>query len=308
MPTVQQLRYLVAVADTLHFRRAAEICNVTQPTLSAQLRQLELRLGIVLVERNRSRVLMTAVGADIAERARRVLREVEDIRQAARHGRAPLTGTLRAGVVQSLGSYLFPLIAPELHASYPGLKLYIREGLPDPLLRQLETGALDFLFYPLPLDRADIETVAIFDEPLIVVTPRDHPLAAKAEVARSDLKGETLLTLEAGHRLYEQLSALAQEFEAHVSHDYEGTSLDTLRQMVAMGMGVSLLPALYVRSEVARESLVVARPIAGVPPSRVVGIAWRRGTARAEEFRTIASLAAQVLARDVPEVTVLLTD
>ncbi len=306
MPSLQQLRYLVAVADTLHFRRAAELSHVTQPTLSAQLKELELRLGVTLVERSRSRVLLTPVGADIAERARRVLRDVEEIRVAAQRGQRPMAGTLRTGVVQSLGSYLFPLIAPEIHTAHPDLRLYIREGLPEALLRQLETGALEVLFYPLPIDRGDIETVAIFEEPLLAVIPRDHPLALQQSIARHQLKGETLLTLEPGHRLYEQMRALAEEFEAEVSHDYEGTSLDTLRQMVAMGMGLSLLPALYVRSEVARETLVTARPIDGLQPARTVGMAWRRGSAHAEEFRTLARLTARVLDRDVPEVRVVL--
>lgn len=308
MPSLQQLRYLVAVADTLHFRRAAELSHVTQPTLSAQLKELELRLGVTLVERNRSRVLLTPIGAEVVDRARRVLREVDEIRQTAQRGQRPMSGTLRAGVVQSLGSYLFPLIAPDLHDTYPDLRLYIREGLPETLLRQLEAGTLDFLFHPLPIDRRDIETVTIFDEPLMVVMPRDHPLAAGASVDRRRLKGETLLTLEPGHRLYEQMRALAEEFEAELSHDYEGTSLDTLRQMVAMGMGLSLLPALYVRSEVARETLVTARPIAGTPPSRTVGMAWRRGTAHTEEFRRLARLAARVLRRDAPEVRVTFSD
>jgi LysR family hydrogen peroxide-inducible transcriptional activator len=140
----------------------------------------------------------------------------------------------------------------------------------------------------------------------MVVMPRDHPLTSEATIDRRRLKGETLLTLEPGHRLYEQMRALAEEFQAELSHDYEGTSLDTLRQMVAMGMGLSLLPALYVRSEVARETLVTARPIAGTAPVRVIGMAWRRGTAHADEFRTLAQLTARVLRRDAPEVEVVL--
>jgi LysR family hydrogen peroxide-inducible transcriptional activator len=308
MPSLQQLRYLVAVADTLHFRRAAELSHVTQPTLSAQLKALEDRLGVTLVERNRSRVLLTPLGADLAERARRILRDVEDFREAARTGRAPMAGTLRTGVVQSLGSYLFPLIAPDMHATYPELRLYVREGLSDALLRQLETGTLEVLFHPLPIDRGDIEAVPIFEEPLLAVIPREHSLATQERIARHQLKGETLLALEPGHRLYEQMRALAEEFQAEISHDYEGTSLDTLRQMVAMGMGLSLLPALYVRSEVSRETLVTALPIEGHPPSRTVGMAWRRGTAHAEEFRELARLTARVLARDVPEVRVVLPE
>jgi LysR family transcriptional regulator, hydrogen peroxide-inducible genes activator len=305
MPSVQQLRYLVAVADALHFRRAAEAVNVTQPTLSAQLRELELRLGVQLVERTRARVVMTPVGADIAARARRILAEIADIRDLARGAQRPLAGTIRVGIVQTLGPYLLPHVIPDLHEGLPDLRLYVREGLADPLIRQLEDGTIDLLFCPLPLFRADLVTVPLFREPLLVVLPRDHPLAGAEAIPRAALKGATILTLEPGHRLYEQVRALAVDFEAMVSRDYEGTSLDTLRQMVAMGLGISLLPALYVRSEVARETLVVARPLEGEQPARVIGMVWRKGSARDAEFRDLSQIVAGILTGRAPEVTVL---
>ena len=305
MPSLQQLRYLVAVADTLHFRRAAEAVNVTQPTLSTQLRELELRLGVQLVERTRSRVVMTPVGTEITARARRVLREVADIREIARGAQRPLSGTIRVGVVQSLGSYLLPHLIPDLHDGFPDLRLYVREGLADALIQRLEDGAIDFLFYPLPLVRADLVTVPLFREPLFIVLPREHRLAEAPEIRPEDLKGETILTLEPGHRLHEQVRALAEAYAARLSHDFEGTSLDTLRQMVAMGLGITLLPALYVRSEVAREKLVVARPMLGEPPSREIGMVWRQGSARDAEFRDLSQIVAGILTGRVPEVTVL---
>lgn len=302
MPTLQQMRYLVALADMKHFRRAAEVAHVTQPTLSMQLKELELRLGAQLVERSRSRVMLTPVGREIAARARRILSEVEDIREIARGSHHALGGTMRVGVVQSLGSYLLPHIVHDLHDTHPDLRLYVREGLPDALLSGLEEGTLDFLFYPLPLTRRDLVQRPLFIEPLLVVLPRDHALAAKPAVEPADLAGETILALEPGHRLYEQVRALADLYEAEVSHDFEGTSLDTLRQMVAMGMGISLLPALYVRSEVTREDLVVARPIRGTPPSRDIGMIWRRSSARDEELRELAGIVSAIMVRDVPEI------
>ena len=305
MPSLQQLRYLVAVADTLHFRRAAETVNVTQPTLSTQLRELELRLGVQLVERTRARVVMTPVGTEIAARARRILREVADIRDLALRAQRPLSGTIRVGVVQSLGSYLLPHLIPDLHDGFPDLRLYVREGLADALIQRLEEGAIDFLFYPLPLVRADLVTVPLFREPLLVVVPREHRLAGATGIRPEDLRGETILTLEPGHRLYEQVRALAEDYEAVLSHDFEGTSLDTIRQMVAMGLGISLLPALYVRSEVARENLVVARPMAGEQPSREIGMVWRQGSARDAEFRDLSEIVAGILTGRVPEVSVL---
>lgn len=303
MPTLQQMRYLTAVADTLHFRRAAEAVNVTQPTLSAQLKEMERRLGVQLVERSRARVILTPIGREIADRARRILREVEDIRDLARRTR-PLASTIRTGVVQSLGSYLLPLVVPDLHRDHPDLRLYVREDLPDDLLDRLENGSLDLLFYPLPLDRQDLVTIPLFSEPLRVVMPHDHRLAPREVIPPGELKGETILTLEPGHRLYDQVRSLAQAFEADLSHDFEGTSLDTLRQMVAMGLGISFLPALYVRSEVARESIVVDRPMRGPEPARLIGMVWRKGSAHQAEFEKLAGIIASILSRTAPEIDI----
>lgn len=305
MPTLQQMRYLVSVADTLHFRRAAEAVNVTQPTLSAQLKEMELRLGAQLVERSRSRVMLTPVGREIVDRARRVLRDVQEIRDLARISQRPLGDTIKLGVVQSLGPYLLPVIVPDLHESHPDLRFYVREALADTLLDQLESGALDLLFFPLPLDRGDLVTEPVFHEPLRVVVSQEHPLAQKDTINPADLCGETLLTLEPGHRLYDQVRHLSEMYQAELSHDFEGTSLDTLRQMVAMGMGITLLPALYIRSEVARERLVVDRPVGGTPPSRLIGMVWRKGAARDEEFRDLAQIIAGILSARAPEVTVV---
>ncbi len=305
MATLQQLRYLAALAETLHFRRAAEDCHVTQPTLSMQLRELEARLGVALVERSRGRVVLTPVGREIAARARSVLREVAEIVELGRQGRVPLSGTLRAGVVQSLGSYLMPLLVPELRRRHPALRLYLREGLPRALLAQLSEGALDLLFFPLPVSAREAETARLFREPLLLVAPRDHPLAARSTVPPSALRGETIMTLEPGHQLYNQVRELCTAIGAELSHDFEGTSLDTLRQMVAMGMGLSLLPALYVRSEVARETLVTARPLESPAPARVIGMVWRRGTVRAAEYADLAATIRSVLRAGVPEVDVL---
>jgi LysR family hydrogen peroxide-inducible transcriptional activator len=305
MPTLQQLRYLTALADTLHFRRAAEACHVTQPTLSAQLKELESRLGAELVERSRSRVILTPLGRAVVERARRTLREVDEIRQLATQSRSHLQSTIRIGVVQSLGSYLLPLIVPGLHESHPELKLYMREGLPEFLLQSLGDGALDLLFFPLPVRHADFDSLSIFREPIEVVIPHDHPFAAEPEISPEMLRGETILSLEPGHKLYEQVRRICDQYGAEVSRDYEGTSLDTLRQMVAMGMGLSLMPALYVKSEVAHQDIVVARPFRGSPPSRTIGMIWRKSTPRQDEFRALANQICAILKDSAPEVVVL---
>lgn len=305
MPSLQQLRYLVAVADQLHFRRAAEACNVTQPTLSAQIKDMELRLGTTLIERSRSKVLLTPTGRDIVERARRILREVAEIHAIAKSRQSVLSAVIRIGVVQTVGSYFLPLVIPDLHQKYPKLGLYIREGLPDVLLRGLEEGALDLLFFPLPVNRAELETQSLFREPIQVVVPSDHRLAQEPEIDPVMLRGETILSLEPGHRLHELVRTISEDYGVELSHDYEGTSLDTLRQMVATGMGLSLMPALYVKSEVAHQDLVVARPFRGTAPTRTIGMVWRKGTSREDEFRLLSALICRSLMERAPEVAVL---
>ncbi len=305
MPTLQQFRYLVAIAETLHFRRAAENVHVTQPTLSTQLRELEEKLGVQLVERSRAGVALTAIGAEVAARARVVLRDVADIAALARSAADPLAGTVRVGVVGSLGSYFLPLVIPSLHAQYPKLKFYVREGTAADLLSRLREGSLDVLFFPTPLDESSLHITPLFHEPLLIVLPADHPLSATPVVDRTALRGETVMTLEPGHRLHDTVADLCTETGAQLSLDYEGTSLDTLRQMVAMGLGLSVLPALYVRSEVTREALVTARPLSDPAPGRDIGMVWRKAAAQGNAYGELAAAIRDTLAKTAPEVRVI---
>lgn len=304
-PSLKQLRYLVAIADTLHFRRAAEQTHVSQPTLSGQLRELEHRLGVQLVERSRSRVVLTPIGKEVATRARTVLRGVQDLVERAKSDQDILGGTLRLGVLATLGPYLLRHILPELHQSYPNLKLYIREGTPDSLRLDLDEGRLDLLILGLPVKGAEISTARLFREPLMIAASSDHPLAKKDFVERADLKGETILALQRGYQLHNQVRELCELYGAEMALDYEGTSLDTLRQMVGMGMGLSFLPALYVRSEVPKDDEVVARPLRNRPPTRTAGLIWRRHSARSDEFATLAEVMRGIIKGGVPEVTTL---
>jgi LysR family transcriptional regulator, hydrogen peroxide-inducible genes activator len=305
MPSLQQLRYLALLSETLHFRRAAERANVTQPTLSAQLSALEEKLGVQLVERSRARVVMTAEGEEIAARARRILADVDEIVEIARRGGRPLGGTIRVGVVQSLGSYFLPLVIPDLHAAYPDLRLYVREGLAADVIGRLEEGSLDLLFLPLPVTGAELSVARLFREPLLAVAATDHAIATLDRVPRERLAGERILTLETGHRLHDQVRKICEETGAEISLDYAATSLDTIRQMVAMGLGISLLPALYVRSEVRPNQLVTARPLEGPQPFRAVGMVWRARAARGAEYQELAQAIRRILRRSTPEVTVV---
>jgi LysR family hydrogen peroxide-inducible transcriptional activator len=208
-------------------------------------------------------------------------------------------------VVQSLGSYFLPLGIPDLHATYPDLRLYVREGLAADLDTRLEQGSLDLLFFPLPVTGADLSVARLFREPLLAVAANDHPIATLERVPRDRLAGERILTLETGHRLHDQVRRICEETGAEISLDYGATSLDTIRQMVAMGLGISLLPALYVRSEVRPNQLVTARPLDGPQPFRAVGMVWRTRAARSAEYLELAQAIRRILRATTPEVTVI---
>ena len=305
MPTLRQFSYLVALADELHFRRAAEKVHVTQPTLSAQLQQLEKRLGAGLIERGGAGVMLTPLGREVAVRARRVLGEVEEIRALAAASQHGFTGTIRLGVPPTLGAYLLPHIVPRLHAAYPQLKLYVREGRPADLHARLVAGEFDLVVSPLPIAQGDLEVAQLFREPLRVVCAPDHPLAAIERPSRADLAGQSVLAIERGHHLHEQVAHLCEDFGACLLRDYEGTSLDTLRLMVGMGVGISFLPALYIRSEIGERGEIAVLDLDLPGLYRQVGLVWRSSSVHAALFEDIAALVRMVAGESLPEVTIL---
>lgn len=297
MPRIQQLRYLVAVADTLNFSRAAQMCHVTQPTLSMQLKELEGRLETRLVERSRARVILTPTGAEIARRARGILAEIEDIREIARRDDpGALQAKLQMGVVQTVGAYVLSLAMPSLRKSFPNLRIFVREDGLENLPKQLLDGTHDVLLLPDEPDRPDLVSVRLIREPLHLVLPADHRLASRNTVRPEELAGETILTMERGHRLHDQIARLCNAVGAVHARDYAGTTLDTLRQMVATGMGITLLPALYVRSDVLREKLVVARPLSANAPVRDIMMVWRASSPREGTYALLAETIRKCLA------------
>lgn len=302
MPTLRQFRYLVAVADQLNFRRAAEVCHVSQPTLSDQIRELEGRLKVQLVERNRRRVVLTPVGREVVEKARGVLRDVQDIVDLTERGRHILEGTLRLGVLPSIGPYLLPQILPYLHQRYPDLTLYLREGTAEDLVQRLEIGDLDLLIFPVPLKAQGFSSVAVFREPLWLALPLDHPLGQREQLDPADLRGLTILALETGHSLHAKVLALCREFDATPLLDFATTSLDTLRQMAAMDVGATFLPALYVLSEARQDARLTLRPFRPPAPSRDIGLVWRAQSARRPEYLALATHMRDVLAANVPDI------
>lgn len=301
MPNIRQLEYLVAVADTLNFRSAAERTGSTQPTVSEQLKALEERLGAVLVERGRSRVLMTPIGKQVVEIARRILLDSNEIVQITSSGGKELAGVMRLGLPPTIGPYLLPLVLPRLHHAFPDLKLYVREELPDGLPRALETGVLDVVITLLPIKNAELVSQSLFREPLFLVVAADHPLASRTSVTRRDLAGQDVLALGRGQQLHEVVHALCQECGARLRYDFEGTSLDTLREMVVMGLGVTFLPGLYVRREIFTDPHVKVLALQGRALSRHVGIVWRKSSALQANYANLAHFFGKALQTELNE-------
>ena len=278
MPTVRQLEYLVAIADIRHFRRAAELVNTTQPTLSGQLKALEERLGVELVERSRSRVVLTPAGTEIVEIARRILRDAREIRAIGASHNKKLAGVVRLGLPSSIGPSLVPKLVPDLKKEYPDLKFYVREEAPSALPNGLAGGLYDIVIGPLPFADGEFEALELYTEPLLLAVAADHPLARKSEIGASDMKDLGVLTLEAGHPLTTLVEAYCACVGAHVLKNYASNSLDTLREMVASGLGASFLPGLYVKTNLSKDKSVRILEITGRPLTRTVGVAWRKST------------------------------
>ncbi|MGZ8351440.1 MAG: hydrogen peroxide-inducible genes activator [Allosphingosinicella sp.] len=288
MPTFRQLEYLVAVADLKHFGRAAQACHVSQPTLSQQLRTLEERLGVTLIERGLGSAELTPVGREIAARARRLLVGVKDIRALARRAAEGGAGTIRFGVTPTLGPYLMPAIVAALHREHPDLRLYIREGIPDEQALELTRGQLDMMLGPLPIQGDDLLVEPLLRERLYLVAPPDHPFAQASRLSKPQLRGTEILSLDRRHHLHRQVAAICAEYEMVVLRDYEGTSLDSIRQMVGSGLGLAILPEFYVRSEVGGSAGVRVLDVSGWKATRSIAAAWRAGAAYAELYLTIA--------------------
>ncbi len=287
---LRDLRYLVALADTRHFGRAAEQCHVSQPTLSAQIKKLEDQLGVPLVERQPRNVTLTGPGAEVVERARRILIEVDAMTEVAKLARDPLAGSLRLGLIPTLAPYLLPLVAPKLRKELPRLRLHLYEYQTAELLRRLKDGDLDAAVLALGDDLGAFESRPLFDENFVVALPPGHRLATRNSLKPQDLDGETLLLLEDGHCLREQALAACGASRAHEPQDFRATSLETLRQMVGSGMGITLLPELATRGPFASATNPVIRPFARPQPGRRIGILWRRSSARRAAVEAVADV------------------
>lgn len=287
--TLRQMSYFVAVAELGSFRRAADSLEITQPTLTSQIASLEDSLGVVLFERSRKGATVSPAGRELLPHARRVLEESRGFHDLASSLGGEGAGTYRLGVTPTLGPYLLPTILPKIHAEFPDLKFYVREAAPSDLEEELKSARHDLILTTLPIMSRELIVAPLFREPLKLAIASEHRLAGKSRINRMDLQGEEVLTIDEHHLFHRQIADVCERLGAHIRRDYEGTSLDTLRQMVVMGMGLAFLPALYVKSEIRASDVLRITDITGTDVYRNHALVWRPSSPGRALFRDIAN-------------------
>jgi len=289
MTTIRQLRFLVAIANEMNFSRAAGKCHVTQPTLSAGLKELEAQLGVMLVERTRRSVRLTGAGEEIAERARRVLADIAEIEALAAHHGGEFTGSLRLGAIPTIGPYLVPYALPLLRARYPDLKLFLREELTDTLVSGVEEGRLDLALVALPHDVGSLQIEPLFDDGYALATAADHVLAGRKGLTGQDLADHSLMLLERGHCLQRHALSALPGGDLHEDESFSATSLPTLVSMVEEGLGITLLPRLAIDAGAAEGHAIALTEIPAACPRQVV-LAWRKTSPHVKRFKVLARI------------------
>lgn len=304
--TLTELRYIVAVAREKHFGRAAEKCFVSQPTLSVAIKKLEDELGVALFERAANEVRVTAVGTRIIEQAQRVLEEASAIKQIAAAGKDELVGPLRFGAIYTVGPYVTPQLIPLLKKRAPEMPLLIQENYTAKLGEMLKNGDIDLILLSEPFGEPGIVTQAVYDEPFRVVMPASHDWAKKARIATADLCSETLLLLSSGNCFRDQVlqtcAGAKRAVNASLQQSLEGSSLETIRQMVASGVGMTVLPSTAAEARTADTKLTATKSFAAPEPSRRIALAWRRSFPR---VRAVQAVREALLACKLPGVTLL---
>lgn len=287
--TLQELKYLVALADHGHFGHASEACCITQSTLSTQVRKLEDFLGVTLFDRSLKRITPTPIGREILAAARSIVEESERIRELARHAQDPMTRTIHLGVIPTLGPYYLPHALTLVHRKHPGLRLLLREELTPQILEHLLAGKLDAGLLALPVTDDSLRVEPLFYEPFFAALPAGHALARNRAIKVTDIMQEKLLLLDEGHCLREQALEVCGS-SSRGREEIRATSLETLRQMVGMGLGVTLLPALSVTAGPRQNKKAVAiRPFKKPVPGRTIGLVWRRRAPFPETFERLAA-------------------
>ena len=289
LPSLKQLEYLVALIDTGHFGQAAGKCNVTPSTLSAGIKDLEDILGVAVAERTKRTVLITSIGREIAARARQILVDAEDVVALAASHTSRMSGEIKLGAIPTISPFVLPRVLPGIEAQYPDLRIYLREEQTAPLLSRLRDGDLDLALIALPFDTTGLASSTLYEDEFVFACPASHPLADRTLIEDRDLLDLPLLLLEEGHCLRGHALEACRLQPGRIRVQFEATSLQTLVQMVASGLGVTLLPKMAVSAGLASIESIRLIPLA-VPAFRQIGLVWRASSPRQEDFRTLSQL------------------
>ena len=291
--TLTELRYVVAVGRERHFGRAAEACFVSQPTLSVAIKKLEEELGIVIFERGGSDVSVTPIGAQIVEQAQLVLEHAQALKELAKGGKDPLSGPLKLGIIYTIGPYLLPQLVKQIIEQTPQMPLILQENFTVKLLELLRSGEIDVAILAEPFSESGLVTQALYDEPFVVAVPKDHALAKRKSISSEELKSQTMLLLGSGHCFRDHVLEVCPELSrysqmnAGIQRTFEGSSLETIRHMVASGLGITVLPMLAAPTGLAQAEHLHYLPFADLPPSRRIVLAWRKSFTRHEAIAAI---------------------
>ena len=288
IPTLKQLRHLIALSEHEHFGRAAEACLITQASLSASIKELETILGKILVERTKRHVEMTPLADQVVARARHVIVSVEDIVDLVASQYQPLHGTLRLGVIPTIAPFLLHRVLPILRKDYPDLRLYLREGQSAAILNDLTAGRLDLTLLAFPYPTENLETLIFAQDPLWLAFNKDDPLKSREHITIKDIDPESLLLMEEGNCLRDHSLSAARLNHSATDNVFQATSLSTLVQMVDNGLGTTILPKMAIDGGIARGTKVGLRPLSGKDTSRQIGFAWRKSSPRRDEFKLLA--------------------
>ena len=287
LPTIKQLRYLCAVVEHGHFGKAARACHVSQSTLSAGILELEELLDVSLLERNNRNLVLTSLGEEVVVRARELLLEVEDLVSLCQASAEPFSGSLRIGVIPTIAPFMLPALLKSLREAHPHFRPFIREDQSQALIDALHRGELDILLLALPFPAEAVDTLDLFQDPFLLAMPRDHALAGRKAIGTDALRGQNLLLLEDGHCLRDHALDACHLRDSDISEPYQATSLTTIVQMVASGIGLTLLPAMSVQAGAVPLNEVAVTAFDNPEVGRRIGLMWRKKTPRQTEFRLL---------------------
>lgn len=287
-PSIRQLEYFANIAMSSNFRKAAQKLNISQPTLTSQIASLEAALGVKLFERSRAGTLLSPAGRELLPMVRQLLEQFQQVMDLANNSNKELGGTFKIGVSPTIGPYLFSKVLIELHRRYPSLQLHVREGVPQELEKGLDKGDYDFILTMLPMHSSENRVRPLFIEPIFIVLSQDHPLAAKEVLEGKDLYNQEVLTMDARHHLHRLIANICERYTAHAQQKFASNSLNTLKQMVIMNMGIAFMPGLYINARITEDDKLKVLSLKDEKINRTHVASWRKNAPSRHLFQKIS--------------------